>query len=627
MVKSPCNNYIFKGCPLMNKTKKTDLLFVVSLLSVLLIHILFVFVIPFSQDEYVYVSIPFRLFNGDSLVQDEWHLTQFSSLFSSLPVYIWMALKGTADGIFVFLRSVYLLIHTTIAIVVYGFFRKHGKWAVLASMLFYVQIAYRIQAISYQSMFVNFLLLMTLCLITIYKKQSVKSYILAGICLGCCCVCNPFFCFAFAIYLIGCFVWTKRVAIIENIVKIKTTHTSKSEKKPTKKQKKEQKQQLVNNYPDAENFNCFFNKNAILLFTIGILVVAVIAISFFFLTGGTIDSIFDNIENLLGSSEYDIASDSIFSKLADTLTYFSMANLHMPWILPVLFLSLLLDKKKKDNRHRIIYLAVSILWSLIFILGVMFNIEVYICALSLPFFVTSTICYILTEKKNKMLFYCMHIPCSIAMVFHYLAGNTHLGVIGIVLAISNIAGVFFVKDLLKEIRCTPTKESDTRNSDSTKLIKGVIITSICLQFLFYGWFYQYGQIYGIDAPKASSGPFKHLYMSEQQYTTYNKIIADMDIIKSISNEDDPVLIAAYNHWAYLYLDRPIATYSTWYRGTLYTDQLTNYYKENPEKIPRYIYIESSDPKNTYTDVVNDLFQYTRQDLSNGVLLTVTYCNF
>ena len=116
-------------------------------------------------------------------------------------------------------------------------------------------------------------------------------------------------------------------------------------------------------------------------------------------------------------------------------------------------------------------------------------------------------------------------------------------------------------------------------------------------------------------------------MSEQQYTTYNKIIADMDIIKSISNEDDPVLIASYNHWAYLYLDRPIATYSTWYRGTLYTDQLTNYYKENPEKIPRYIYIESSDPKNTYTDVVNDLFQYTRQDLSNGVLLTVTYCNF
>ena len=115
MVKSPCNNYIFKGCPLMNKTKKTDLLFVVSILSVLLIHIFFVFVIPFSQDEYVYVSIPFRLFNGDSLVQDEWHLTQFSSLFSSLPVYIWMALKGTADGIFVFLRSVYLLIHTTIA--------------------------------------------------------------------------------------------------------------------------------------------------------------------------------------------------------------------------------------------------------------------------------------------------------------------------------------------------------------------------------------------------------------------------------------------------------------------------------------------------------------------------------
>ena len=102
---------------------------------------------------------------------------------------------------------------------------------------------------------------------------------------------------------------------------------------------------------------------------------------------------------------------------------------------------------------------------------------------------------------------------------------------------------------------------------------------------------------------------------------------DMNYIKEISRESDPVLIASYNNWMYIQVDRPMATYSTWYRGTLYTDQLIKYYKENPEKIPRYVYMESSDPQNAYTGVVDELFQYTRQDLSNGILLTVEDCKF
>ena len=73
---------------MMKKAKKTDLLFAITMLSGLLIHVFFLFIIPYFHDETHYVTVPFRLINGDSLMQDEWHLTQFASLFSFLPVSI-----------------------------------------------------------------------------------------------------------------------------------------------------------------------------------------------------------------------------------------------------------------------------------------------------------------------------------------------------------------------------------------------------------------------------------------------------------------------------------------------------------------------------------------------------------
>ena len=596
--------------------------------AVLLLHIYFLFCVPFSDDETHYATVPFRLINGDSLVQHEWHLTQFASLFSYLPVRIWMAIKGSADGIFVFLRCVYLTIHTSVAVLIYRFFKQYGKWAILASMMFYVQITYRIQAISYQSMFAIFLLLLTLCLLSIYQNSSTRSYVFAGICFGCCCVCNPLFCLVFVLYLLGCALWTKRQVIVENIIKNKTSRNQGKGKKLTKRQKREQKQQLTNAFPNMENYNCFFNKKAILWVTFGILIVAVIALVFFFSTGGTIDSIMNNIENLLDSSEYDIASKSVFFKLQQTIYYFSIANLGMPWILPLIFIVLLFDKNRTSNIHRFAYLTVLSLWTVMFIFGVMRNIEIYLCAISLPFSVISTTCYLLTENKNKTLFYCMYLPCLVATFFHYLAADTLLGAIGVVLAISNVAGVFFARDLWREMRFVSKDNSATTvNKEGSPVFRSVIIVAFCLQILFYGVFYQYGQIYGKDTPKATYGPYSGLYMSAENYDRYNKTMSDLDYIKKYSSYSSPILVVSYSNWMYLHLDRPIATYTTWYRGTLDVDLLKTYYKENPKKTPKYVYYESSDPQNANINIVTELFEVSRENLSNGVLLTVEKCKF
>ena len=617
---------------MMKKTKNTNFLFAIVLIFGALLHIFFLFIIPYFHDETHYATVPFRLMNGDSLIQHEWHLTQFASLFSFLPVRIWTAIKGSADGIFIFLRCVYLLIHTTVTIKIYQCFKEYGKWAILASMMFYAQITYRIQAISYQSMFVVFLLLFTLCLLSIYKKQSAVTYIFAGVCFGCCCICNPLFCLAFILYLIGCAIWTKRNSIIESLLNRKALRTEKSGKKLTKRQKREQKQQIYENLPSIEEYTCFFNKEAILRFTCGILIIALIAVVFFFVTGGTIDSIFDNMENLLGSSEYDIASSSGSSKFEQTLEYFTSANLGMPWILPLLFIALLFDKKRITNTHRFAYLSLTIIWAIIFIFAVLISAEFKLFAVSLPFFIFSIICYLLTEKKNKTIFYCVTLPCIIATVIHYLAADTHLAAIGVVLSVANVAGVLFTKDLWYEMQILKEGTSESPNGN-TKPHHGrkLILVAFCLQILFYGFFYAYGQIPIKDAVKANSGPYSGLYMSEEQYVNYSKAIDDLNYIKNISKKDDPILLASYENWMYLYVDRPIATYTTWYRGSLDASLLRAYYKENPSKKPKYIYIEApnlnSQAIQHTTNLIEDMFEFTSQELSNGVLLTVERCKF
>lgn len=614
---------------IVKRIKNTDFLFAFALLLGLLIHIYFVFAAPFFDDESFYASIPFRLVNGDSLIQHEWHLTQFSSLFSTLPVYLWTALKGSADGIFVFLRFTYLIIHTIIAVIIYIFFRKHEKWAVIASIMFYAQASYRTLAISYQSMFVMFLLLLSLCLVSIYQKKSVHLYLFAGICYGCCCVCNPLFCFAFVLYLLVCALWQNQERIKEKIIEIKISSTLKKGKKLTKKEKKEQKQQLLDAFPDVESYNCFFTKDAILRFSCGLLIAVVIAVVFFFATGGTIGSIIENIDNLLGSSEYDIASSSVFSKFFETIVYLMKASLGMGWVLPAIFIVMLFDKNRKSNSHRFAYLSVAVIWTIIFIIGTMVVYkDMSLYAVSLPFCLMSTICYFLTKKKNKPLFYCMYVPCLIGAFFQYLAANTHLAVIGVVLAVSNIAGVFFAMDLWNEMKSVQKNNSEPTNK---KVIIGhchlMIIAGLCLQMLILGLYYQSGRIYTKNDQKVTVGPYAGVYMTDEDYDQYNKEISDMDSIKALTRENAPVLLLSYNNWMYLYLDRPIATYTTWYMGSVNTELMLNYYKENPQKIPKYIYIESSTPVAARIQNLSEMFEFTKEELPNGVLLTVQKCKF
>ncbi len=618
---------------MIKKLTNTDRLFIISLIIGILSLSIYLFTHPYFYDETFYATIPYRLVNGDSLVQHEWHLTQFSSLFTYLPVRIWLALKGSSEGIIVFLRCLYFLIHAVATTIIYRFFRKYGNWAIAAAIIFFTQVPYRIFAISYNSIFVLFTLFYTLVLLSIYKNKSKHLYIIAGACFGCSCVCNPLYCCAFVLYLIACAIWTKRNSFKTFVIKIKTFYISKKQNNIPKNQRT--KISEIDAFPNMESYNCFFSKEAIIYSFLGILAVAVFAVSFFFATGGTIDSVFENIQNLLQSSEYIITSHSLLRKIESTRNFFSQISFNAPHILPLFFLLLFLDKKRKLLSRRCIYISVSLIISIAYMFGIFKNYSFFTNFFSLPFLIFSITCYILTDKKNKNLFHCMWIPVVIAALFQYMSANTILTPLGIVFAIGNIAGAIFVKDLFDEIRFESKSKLDSQQPNGLiTFAKYILCAGLCAQILFQGLVLQHEQIPDKqNIIKATSGPYSGIIMTEQQHQSYINILSDFDFINPLNTEKEPVLIVSCKNWIYLYNESPMATYAAWCTDTINKDQLVSYYTVNPDKIPKYIYVDMFDYYNRFNfdttqynlEIMSEMFDFTKEELSNGLLLTVEKC--
>ncbi|MBO5333536.1 MAG: hypothetical protein J6B37_05420 [Clostridia bacterium] len=602
---------------MLKKIQKSDFIFIVALIGGLLLHLACIYSADHFADETFHPTISLRIIKGDSLAIDEWHLTQFSSLFLYLPVRIWLSIKNSTEGIILFLRYFYLVIHTTVTVGIYAFFRKNKIWAVAAALMFYTQVPLRFLSPNHHSLLSIFLLLLTITLVMIYTNENRLLYIFAGFCFGCCCVNNPFECMLFGVYILACIIW--RVKAKKYNKKLVTLSEDEAYKLTQK----------------CEILNKYFGKNAFCMFFVGICIIATISIVFFYATGGTFIKLLYNIPYFLEDRGHDIFRtplESFIEKLGFTLQCFNTISFNLPFLLPVFYTVLLIDKKRKNSTHKLFYIFFSFILATFYIISITISsVKNSRClAIALPLIIVSTVCYILTENKNKKLFYCMWLPGLVANVIQYLASGMHLSTMW-VMTISNIAGVFFMKDFIAEL--TPN-ENTVKNL--RKVCQGLLCTGICLQLVFQGCIYLIGRTVNIaEYKELESGPYAGLLLEEQNYNRNISMMDDLDIIKSRTNADDPVLIISEFSWMYLYIERPFATYSAW-QPVLELSRLRDYYNEHPEKLPKYIYIGNvliptgvssghiinQKRAEYYAKQIMQFYECECENLSNGILLTV-----
>ena len=138
--------------------KKQDLCFFLSAAAILLINLWKCRIGIGSSDEHFYITLGYRLFQGDALFYDDWHIAQMIGVFIAPLVAIYHAFAGSMDEIVLFMRVMYSVFTLAVGLAFYFRFRKYGIRAAAAAILYMLFTPFNIMALSYNTMSVGFLI-------------------------------------------------------------------------------------------------------------------------------------------------------------------------------------------------------------------------------------------------------------------------------------------------------------------------------------------------------------------------------------------------------------------------------------------------------------------------------------
>ena len=150
----------------------------------------------YNPDEYYYLATAQKFALGARPLVDDWHIGQLTSLFLVLPYKLFVAIRGSTDGIILFSRALFLVFNAVFYWVMYTKLRAY-KWpALVATLMFSTNITGGILACNYYNTPIR--LVMIVCLILFSEKQSAASLLAAGVLLACAGIYQPLL---FSLYL------------------------------------------------------------------------------------------------------------------------------------------------------------------------------------------------------------------------------------------------------------------------------------------------------------------------------------------------------------------------------------------------------------------------------------------
>lgn len=149
-------------------------------------------------DESFYLTIPYRLCQGDRLLLNEWHLSQLAGWILKLPMAVFLRLNGGTEGICLAFRYLYVVFHLCGSVILFSLLRRRsGLGAAVGCLFFYLYVPFGISACSYNSMGIDFLALAAVLLVTCRKSWTDA---LSGFCFAMAVLCCPYLVILFALY-------------------------------------------------------------------------------------------------------------------------------------------------------------------------------------------------------------------------------------------------------------------------------------------------------------------------------------------------------------------------------------------------------------------------------------------
>lgn len=539
-----------------------------------------------GDDEAFYLTIPHRMTIGDVFLAKEWHLSQLSGFLMIPFVSLYTAITGSTAGIMLAARISYIVLHAAVAIVVYVRLKKHGCFAVIGAVLFFLFTPYDIMTLSYNTMGLD-LVVLTGVLMGTASYERRMPIIISGLAFAGAVLCNPYlivvyFLFAFAVI----------------------AHQMKRKK----------------NNPKSLFCNEIFSTRTFLWFTIGAAVLAVV-FALFVLSRVDIGTLFKSLPYLFKDPEHPAMN--VIDKIWMYFNSIWNCNVVFKFLLCAYFVVLIImfvDEKRM--LHRTLYLIAGILVTVLSLMTFLPELtSKNYNAIMFPMVFIGIISYILTRKKERNLFiglFVLGVLYTFAMCF---SSNQYFYVISSAATAANIGSYVFLAKLIREMKETPDE------LDYPRLCKYILHFMLVLMIVLQAGFQIYvksvhcfwdakpGELSG----EIEGGPAKGIITTETNCENYNKLYYDLESYKS--KEKDQVLCLTGRTWIYLALgDYPYGTFSAWLSGETQDslDRLEQYYKLNPEKVPKYIYIPKAsewDFSNLYQDAWERGFNVEETDVS------------
>lgn len=544
-----------------------------------------------STDESFYLTIPYRLMQGDSLLTEEWHVSQLSGLLLYPIMLLYRLFGGTSEGIILSFRYIYVTVQCVCALAIYLCFRRYGDkarlGAICAVAVFMPYAPCFIMALSYNSMGI---MALTLSGITLATAESRKwKYVIGGVLYAVAVLCCP--------YLIAVYVLYTLVLLIRYV-------------QDKRQRKKECAGKVASGW---------------LMFTLGAAIPA-LALLIILISRCEVERLLPSINGILSDPKHldmplsikiRMYFDVLFIKRGDVM--FSLGTLAM--------LVAQQHAEKCNKEHRTLYLVIAALFTAVFLIY-SDRTKNYVNFLNIALNFAGVCAYILSEKKNKRVFWFVFVPGWLYSLLIHLGSNMEIYCMTSALNVSSVASAYFIACAAYELWSEKKKKS--------RAVAGLLLLCILTQsFLVvkervgksYSGFENGTALRMTDErnllySKVERGVSKGLYMMEDEHFDYNYIL---DATESVRNADGKTVVY-YAHFPWLYLmdEKDNGAFSAWMSvssSDSAIERLLEYWDINPEKEPDIIYIDKNAVGAERASVDLNVANYTLTETDTAYLLT------
>lgn len=540
------------------KEKNQKILFVTGLMAIL------IFLIWKSQyglggkDIPFYITIPYRVINGDVLFWDEWNMAQLSSILFIPITKVFYLVVGSTESIMIWSRLLYIVTNLIMATLLYWKIKNFGKYAILISWIYALYSPFNHNMLSYNSIGV---MVAILGIVILAMARNKRDYVYVGLCYSLATICQPL--------LVVVFIVAVAALIVFGLIK--------------------RKRDII--------------KKTIITSTICIICAVPSVLYFIFLTRvdrfmkvwpymqenlrieSNFSTVWDNpIRLIFGSfltkAKYDFCGISFNTVYLSLAVYLSLIIL-----VGIYFLSILLKKKNCQlNRFLIIIACIlATIQSIIYCFSFKVNPINYIW---IPWIFVGILLF--DGQKDKIIkrIYLLSIVWGVAHTIGYATSNGG----GAVFAVAWFPTALFSILLLKD-------------NSYMKLVDHKRIITVCLIICFSAFCFIRGasMFYDTDITKMNyrimEGPAKGIKVNKKDYEFYNMVKNDL---KKLKTKNKSIVLITERVWTYLFVDSRLSQHSAYISeiNKRSIKIIYDYRKSKNEKIPDIIYI----PKDELNDI-------------------------